>query len=229
MNQLAPIGHNQPPNPIDIALAPYGDDISEAESWLDGKPVENEGQMKAVDALRKSIRAARQAVEAAEKSACAPLHDAWKAEKARFKPTLDDLADRLEKGLVALVDGYKRRLAAEKAEAERLARAEAAAAAAVAREAARAAEATDIEATRVAAEAKAAAEAAARRAAEASKDQVKGLRTVTETVVVNELELARWLWMNDREAVLAFNAERARKLKLNIPGVVEQRTERRAY
>lgn len=221
--------HNNPPDPIDTALAPYGDDIAEAETWLDGKPIENEGQMQAVDTLRKSIRAARQAVEAAEKSACAPLHDAWKAEKARFKPTLDDLTDRLEKGLVALVDGFKRKLAAEKAEADRIARAEAAAAAAIARDAARAADATNVSTMRAAAEAQAAAEAAARRAADASRDQVKGMRTVTETVVVNDLELARWLWANDREAVLAFNAERARKLKLNIPGVVEQRSEKRAY
>lgn len=221
--------HNNPPDPIDTALAPYGDDIAEAETWLDGKPIENEGQMQAVDTLRKSIRAARQAVEAAEKSACAPLHDAWKAEKARFKPTLDDLTDRLEKGLVALVDGFKRKLSAEKAEAERIARAEAAAAAAIARDAARAADATNVSTMRAAAEAQAAAEAAARRAADASRDQVKGLRTVMETVVVNDLELARWLWANDREAVLAFNAERARKLKLNIPGVVEQRSEKRAY
>ena len=220
--------HNAPPDPIDAALAPYDDDRTEAEVWLDGTLVENDGQMDAVDKLRKTMRDARLAVEAAEKSACAPLYDVWKAEKARFKPTLDDLA-RIEKGLLALVDGYKRRRAAEKAETERLARAEAAAAAAIAREADRAAEATNIEAVRAAAEAQAAAEAAARRAAEASKDQVKGLRTVTETVVVNELELARWLWMNDREAVLAFNAERARKLKLHIPGVVEQRTDRRAY
>ena len=49
-----------------------------------------------------------------------------------------------------------------------------------------------------------------------------------KTVVINELELARWLWLNDREAVLAFNGDRARKLKLNLPGVVETRTERRA-
>ena len=39
--------HNNPPDPIDEALAPFGDVISEAENWLDGSPVENEAQMKA--------------------------------------------------------------------------------------------------------------------------------------------------------------------------------------
>ena len=116
--------HNNPPNPIDEALSAFGDAITEAESWLDGKPVENEPQMKAVDALTKEIKAAKKAVEAAEESAAKPFYDQWKAEKARFKPTLDDL-DRIVKGLVSAVDGFKRKLAAEKAEAERKAREEA--------------------------------------------------------------------------------------------------------
>lgn len=231
MNEITPIpgrGHNGPPSdPLDEALAPYGDDITEAEGWLDGKAVETEGQMKAVDALRKTIREARQAVEKAEEAEAKPLHEAWKAAKARFKPTLDDVS-RLEKGLVALVDGFKRKLAAEKAEVERQARIEAAAARAAAEQAMRAADPTNIEAQRAADDAKAAADEATRRAAAASKDTVKGLRAVTETVVLDDLGLARWLWINDREAVLAFNADRARKLKLDLPGVVEQRTERRA-
>ena len=28
--------HNNPPDPIDEALAPYGDAIEEAQNWLDG-------------------------------------------------------------------------------------------------------------------------------------------------------------------------------------------------
>lgn len=225
---IAPIGHNRPPvDPLDEALAPYGDDITEAEAWLDGKAVETEGQMKAVDALRKALREARQSVEKAEETEARPLHEAWKKAKARFKPTLDDVS-RLEKGLVALVDGFKRKLAAEKEAAERTVRIQAAALRAAAEEAARKADPTNIEAQRAADEAKAAADEATRRAAAASKDIVKGLRAVTETVVLDELGLARWLWLNDREAVLAFNADRARKLKLALPGIVEQRTERRA-
>jgi len=80
MTNPAPIGHNSPPDPIDEALAPYGDAISEAENWLDGTPVENEDQMKAVDAVIKDIRAAKSDLVKAKKSATAPLHDAWKAE-----------------------------------------------------------------------------------------------------------------------------------------------------
>lgn len=43
-------GHNNPPadDPIDAALAEYGDVIAEAEGWLDGVKVESDGQMRAV-------------------------------------------------------------------------------------------------------------------------------------------------------------------------------------
>ena len=88
---IAQTGHNLPPNPIDEALAPFDAVREEAEGWLDGKPVETEGQMKAVDELIKGMKAARKAVEVAEESAAKPIYDQWKAEKAKFAPTITDL------------------------------------------------------------------------------------------------------------------------------------------
>lgn len=202
--------HNNPPDPIDEALAPFGDFITEAEGWLDGTPVETEGQMKAVDALTKQIKAAKKAVEAAEESEAKPFYDQWKAAKARFKPTCDDL-DRIVKGLVAAVDVFKRKLAAEKAEAERKARAEAEKAMREAAEAARAASASDIEAQREAASKQAEAEEAQRRASAASKDTVKGMRQVTRYEVTDHRALLNWIARNDREAVTAFIEEWARR------------------
>lgn len=202
--------HNNPPDPIDEALAPFGDFISEAENWLDGAAVENERQMKAVDDLTKQLKAAKKAVEAAEESEAKPFYDQWKAAKARYKPTLDDL-DRMVKGLVAAVDGFKRKLAAEKAEAERKAREEADRAMREAQEAARAAAATDIEAQRTAAAAQAAAEEAQRIAAAASKDTVKGMRTVTRYEITDHRALLNWIARNDREAITAFIEEWARR------------------
>jgi len=70
------IGHNNPPDPIDEALAPYCDVIEEVENWLDGSPVETEDQMNAVDALIKDMRKAKSDLAKAKKSATAPLHDA---------------------------------------------------------------------------------------------------------------------------------------------------------
>lgn len=221
------IGGNNPPDPIDEALAPFGDVISEAENWLDGSTVETEAQMKAADELIKGVKAARKAVDAARDAVTKPLHEAWKGEVARWKPTQDDL-DRIVAGLVAAVDGFKRKLAAAKAEAERLAREEAAAKLAAAQEAHRLADATDIEAQRAAAEAEREAEAARILAAQASKDTVKGLRTYDVTEVLDHKALINWIAVNRKDDLRAWMGEYARAHKLNIPGVVETRKERRA-
>lgn len=212
MNPRAVMGGNNPPDPLDTALAPFGDQISESENWLDGKLVENEGQMNAVDALLKQIKEAEKAVTAAREAEAKPLHEAWKSAIARYKPTQDDL-ERIRKGLIALVDGFKRKLAAERAEAELAARAEAerkmreAQAAA----AAAAANAADIEAQREAAMAQYEAEKAAARAAAASKDGVNGLRTVTRYEITDHRALLNWIAVNNRDAITAFIEEWARK------------------
>lgn len=205
------IGHNNPPDPIDEALAPYGDSITEAEGWLDGATVENEGQMQAVDALLKEIKAAEKALNAARDSEVKPLHDVYKAAMERYKPTQADL-DRIKRGLIAAVDGFKRRLAAQKAEAERKAREEAEAKARAAHEAAMKAQATDLDAQRAAAAAQAEAEEAARIAARASKDNaVKGMVTRTLYKVTDHKALLHWIAKNDRDAITAFVDEYARR------------------
>ena len=209
MNAPAVIGHNGF-DPIDEALAPFGDVISEAESWLDGQKVETEGQMKAADVLLKGIKAARKAVDDARDASTKPLHEVWKTEVARWKPTQDDL-DRLAKGLIALLDDFKRKLAAEKEaarkEAERLAWEKTRAA----QEAARLADASNIEETRAAAAAMEEAEAAQQAAMAASKDTVKGLRTVTKYEVTDHKALLNWIAKNDRDAITDFINEWARK------------------
>lgn len=210
MNAPAVIGHNNPPDPIDEARAPFDDVISEAENWLDGQKVETEAQMKAVDALLKGIKSARKAVDEARDLSTKPLHDAWKGEVARWKPTQDDL-DRIAKGLAALVNDFKVALAAQKEaarkEAERLAWEETR----KAQEAARLADAGNIEATRAAAAQMEAAEEAQRKAAEAAKDTVKGLRTVTRYEITDHKALLNWIAKNAREDVTAFIEEWARK------------------
>ena len=216
MTTLAAIGHNNPPDPIDEAIAPFGDIISEAEQWLDGQKVETEGQMKDADRLIKAVKAARKAVDDARDVATKPLHDAWKGEVARWKPTQDDL-DRMVKGLVALVDDFKRKLAAEKEAARKEAERLAWEATRAAQEAARQADATNIEATRAAAAAIAEAEESQRLAALAAKDTVKGLRTVTQYEVTDHRALLHWIAKNDRDAITAFVDEYARKEHKVIP------------
>jgi len=224
----ATIGHNAPPNPIDEALAPFDDLREEAEGWLDGKPVETEGQMTAVDTLIKAMKAAKKAVETAEESAAKPIYDQWKAEKAKFKPTLDDL-DRIVKGLVAAVDPFKVKLAAEKEEARKEAQRKAWEATEEARKAAIAADASNIEAQREAAAKQAEAEAAMLAASAAKNDTVKGLRWHTFRTVDDSLIFGRWVWANDREAFEAFLQAYADKMTITPPagcGATERKEQR---
>lgn len=219
-NPRAVPGANNPPDPIDAAIAPYADTIAEAENWLDGSPVENEAQMKAVDALIKDIRKCGTDLGKAKKSATAPLHDAWKSEIARWKPTEDDI-ERLKKGLVAAVDPYKRRLAAEKAEIERKSREEAESASRAAHDAAMAAQTSDIESQRAAERAKRDAEDAANAAKKAAKDTVGGMKTVTKYEITSHPDALYWITNNDRDAVIAFIDEYVRHnhRAANIVGV----------
>ena len=204
------LGHNNPPDPIDEAVAPFGDAIAEAGNWLDGNPVQTEAQMQAVDAIAAQIREARAAVEKARKAATDPLHKAWKAEVARWKPTEDDLELR-QKGLAALVQGFKLKLAEEKAEAERLARQEADRKAREAAELARKADVANIDAMRAAEQAAREADAARKAAVAASKDTVKGLRTVTRYEITDHRALLNFIAKNARDDVTAFIEEWARK------------------
>ena len=205
MNQLAPMGHNNPPNPIAEIVAPFDDYLTEAQALLDGGKVETEGQMKHYDEVTKGVKAAKKAVDTARDAAVEPLNKAWKDEIAFWKPAQDDL-DRIIKGLVKAVDGFKQRLAAEKAEAERKAREEAYAAKRAAEEAAAlaAANETDIEAQRAAAEAIDAAADAWQHVGDLAADKVKGLRTVTTATVEDYGQAINWIRLNDREALVAF-------------------------
>lgn len=210
MNIASQIGHNGAPDPIDTITAPFEDARTEAESWLDGKRVENEGQMKAVDELRGSMRQWRLGLERGQKDATAPLHDAWKREGERWKPTITD-AKMIEDGLVVLVDGFKRKLAAEK-EAARKAAWEAAETARKEAEAKiAAADTANIDAQREARAAMEAADLARAQAAAAQKDTVKGMRSVTKYEITDHRALLNWIAKNDRDAITAFIEDYARK------------------
>lgn len=200
---MSTIGHNNPPDPIDEALAPYGDAIEEAQNWLDGQPIENEDQLRATDELLKTIKTAIKELNAARDEATKPLHEAWKSEIARWKPTQDDL-ERISKGIVAAQDPFKRALAAKK-EAEKRAAWEAAEKARKeAEEAALAAKASDIEAQRDAAQKAALAQRALEDASAKQKDKVKGMRTVHKYEIEDHRAALNWIARNDRDAVTAF-------------------------
>lgn len=210
MNKPAAIGHNNPPDPIDVALEPFDAILIEAENWMDGAEVENDAQLAATDVLLKELKAARKAVDTARDEVTKPLHEAWKAEVARWKPTQDDL-DRQVKCLVAAQAPYKAKLAAEKEAARIKAEQEAAAKAEAARQAHLAANAASIEEQRAADEMMREAEEAQKAAARAAKDTVKGMRTVQVYEIESHKAALNWIAVNDREALTLFIEEYVRK------------------
>ena len=229
-NPRAVIGGNNPPDPIDEISAQFEDYRIEAENWTDGTEVENEGQMNQVDTLRKAMRDFRLSLEKGQKSAAAPLHDAWKAELARWKPTIDDVK-RIEDCLVAVVGAFKKKLDAQK-EAERRAAWEAANRARIeAEEAARKAAATDLEAQRQAAAAAQAAIDAEAAAQAAQRDTVKGMRHVTKYEITDHRALLNWIARNRRDDLTAFIEQWAQKNHKPDPKAdgLEVWTEREAY
>lgn len=209
-NQRAVMGGNNPPDPIDVALEPYGDILQEVGNWLDGAQVENDGQLTATDALLKELKAARKAVDEARDEYTKPLHEAWKSEVARWKPTQDDL-DRQVKCMVSAQAPYKERLAAAKEEARRTAEKEAAEKAKAARAAHLAANAASIEETRQAADLMREAEEAEKAAVRAAKDTVKGMRAVQVYEIEDHKAALNWIARNDRDAVTVFIEDYVRR------------------
>jgi type IV secretory pathway TrbF-like protein len=118
---------------------------------------------------------------------------------------------------VSVVDVFKRKLAAEKEAARKEAERKAWEATRAAQEAARLADASNIEATRAAAQAQADAEAAQKAAMAASKDTVKGLRSVTKYEVTDHRALLNYIAKNVREDLTAFIDEWARKHHKEFP------------
>lgn len=228
-NLRAVIGSNNPPDPIDLALEPFGDVLLEVGNWLDGALVENDAQLLATDELLKELKAARKAVDVARDEVTRPLHEAWKAEVARWKPTQDDL-DRQVKCLVAAQAPYKQKLLAEKEAARIAAERKAAEKAEAARQAHLAANAASIEAQREADELLKQAEVAAKLAAKAGRDTVKGMRTVQVYQIEDHRAALNWIARNDREAVTAFIEEYVRRnFKVRPIDGVAVTTEKEAF
>lgn len=209
-NLRAVIGGNNPPDPIDLALEPYADIIEEAANWLDGAVVADEAQLKATDKILKELKAARKAVDEARDEVTKPLHEAWKGEVARWKPTQDDL-DRQVKCLIAAQAPFKAKLLAEKEAARRKAEEEAAAKVEAARQAHLAANAASLDDQRKADALLREAEQAERRAAAAAKDTVKGMRTVQVHTIESHKAALHWIATNDRPALTAFIEEYVRR------------------
>lgn len=200
MNNVAQLGHNQPPHD---ALFSELNNLTENEikHWLDGVPIENDGQMKAVDDLKKLVADIEKRAKAAKEIEFRPAKQKADEIAANFKPVLDESA-KLRKGLAGLVEPYKiAKAKAIQAEQKRLAEiaAEKERAAQIAEDTA---DMTDIESRKVADELAKENRAAQRELSAATKQKPSGLRTRKVAVITSHSDFWHWMQKNDKQLVL---------------------------
>lgn len=123
------IGHNSPPEitPFEKASNVISGLYEEAEGWLDGEPIDNQGVADGVSELLNLLRDAKKRADDARKTEAKPFDDGKKEVQARYKPLLDKAdraADVCKKALVPwlqkLEEEKRAKEAAAREEAERL-------------------------------------------------------------------------------------------------------------
>jgi len=243
--QIATIGDNNPPTPFDEIAERINDLYEEAKGWLDGDPVDSQGQADALNSLINMIRDAEKEADALRKGEVKPFDEGKAEVQARYNPLIGKTKTVTGKTVMALdvakkaLTPWLERLEAEKREAERIAREEAEAARKAAEQAfilsekdnlaereeaerlAEAAKQADIKA-RVAANDKAHAKGGAGRAT--------GLRSVWKAEITDKREFARWIWTHRESEMSGWLREMADKIveqnhDQDIPGVdiIEER------
>jgi hypothetical protein len=238
MNAIAPIGHNNPPEPtpFEMSSTTIADLYEEAKGWLDGEPVKTKAMADALNTLETRVRAAAKELEINRKAEAKPFDDGKAEVQARYKPVSAKADDALA-AIKSALKPYLLELDRQQQEAARIAREEAAAKHAAAMEAMRQRDAANLaereEADRLVKEAKAAEDAA--RKAETVKAHAKGegratgLRTVHRAVLVNTRDAAAWVWKDRYEELCAFIQDQADKAVRSgvrtIPGydIVEEK------
>lgn len=224
MNDRHAIGGNSPPAFDTLSLA-MDDARDTAADFLDGKPIETQGQADSIGKIVSEVKALRKAADDARKDEKRPHDDAAKAVQTKWLPLLDK-ADTITAAAQRPLTDYLANLAAAQAREAELARQEAHRTQQAAIEAQRAS-VGNLEAIEAAKALQKDADAAGRIAnrAEKAKPQVAGmnraigLRSHRVATVRHYNLLLDWIVTNDRPALEAFMDAYASKAMTNLPGV----------
>lgn len=232
MTDRLAMGGNNPPAIEAFGMA-LDDAYATAKDFLDGAPIETQGQADAVGRIVSEARKLRKDADAARADEKRPHDDAAKAVQAKWKPLLER-ADTIIEAAQRPLTTYLAKLAAQQAEAERHARAEAERKAQEAIAAANNAEsmadlervkALEKEADKAAKDANRAGKA---KAQVAGVDRAIGLRSYKVVQVLDMRAALKWLFAHDPAAVEAFIIEYAERNAPTRPmDGVEVTTERR--
>ena len=118
------IGHNKPPSIFDEI-----DDLyEEAKNWADGEPIASEEMHDAITRLYDNLSEAGKRADAERKDEKKPLDEAIKEIQDRYNPYIQPKRGKVDLGKSALGDllaDWRRKVAAAKEDAARLAREEA--------------------------------------------------------------------------------------------------------
>lgn len=232
MTDTPGLGHNAPP-PFDAYSMALDDAYDTAKDFLDGAPIETQGQADAVGRIVSEVKKIKRDADAARAEEKAPHLQACRDVDGKWKP-LTDRADTIIKAAQQPLTAYLNKLAEEQRAAENKAREEAARKAQEAIEASRAAEGS-VEAVERAKELEKEADKAAKEAAKAGKakahvagaDRAIGLRTYQVADVTDHRALLEHVMRHDPDPLKAWLEEYARKaLPSQLPGVTI-RTERK--
>ena len=237
-NPRAVAGDNMPPEtPYETVKRQIEDLFQQASDYLDGEPIATQGQADDVSKLMNMIREVMAVAEAQRLAEKAPYDEAVAEIQARYNALIGETKKVTGKAVLAVqackkaLAPWLQKLAAEQAEAERLARIEADRLRAEAEAAVRAANAANLAEKQAAEDKLREAQDAERIARAAEKARPKAgnygraahLRTYHDAVIVDGAAFHRWCVQNDREAMTTYLARRAQELtdagQRSIPGI----------
>lgn len=221
------IGHNKPPE--EMATDARAAWLVEAANWLDGTPVETDGQMESVDALLAEIKQIEKHTRGAKEVEFRPAKAIADGISDRFKKILSEL-DKDKKGLLGLVDTYKRKKHAEAERAQIEAEREAAEKARAAEMAKDMTDYSNLESRDFADDMALEARKAEQQAAAIAKSKPKGMRAYKVVEVTDPAAFWSWMQRNNPQHVQIMLAEAAKQIYKSgqRPDGVEERTEHRA-
>lgn len=243
--QIATIGDNNPPTPFEEISEKISDLYDEAKQWLDGDPVDSQGQADALNTLINMIRQAEKEADALRKDEVKPFDEGKAEVQARYNPLIGKTKSVTGKTVLALdvakkaLTPWLEKLDAEKREVERVAREQAEAARKAAEQAFILSEKDNLAEREEAERLADAAKQADINARVAAKDKshakggvgrATGLRSEWHAEITDKREFARWIWTNRESEMSGWLSEMADKIvKQNhdqeIPGVkiIEER------
>lgn len=115
-------GHNQPPPEETFGMA-IDDLYDEAKNFIDGTPIENQGQADAIGKIVSELKQIKKAADAARADEKRPHDDAAKAVQAKWKPLLEKADRAIDAATKPLTAFLVRQEEERRAEAQRLAQA----------------------------------------------------------------------------------------------------------